>query len=392
MSRFYRPSGIRSNPSNWTDQDGRTGDSLAADGFRIERDDNDNAGFGEVDTVDPDVASFADETPRPNETLSTYRVVAFNQAGESASNTADVRTTPDAPGDLVATTIDNDSIGLEWQDFAQAEDGFELEMDSGSGFVVIDAAVPEDTETYTVTGLDPEKTYRFRLRSFNENGYSPYSNTASAVTAALPTAPAAPSGLSANWISDTRIDLSWTDNSGDETGFQVRRAIDDGSAFGPFSTIFTTAANVTSYSDTTVAADNRYRYHVRATNAAGDSTRSNNVDVSTTPDAPTGLVAVVQSSTSISLSWTDNSLAAELSQVERKVGAGSFVFVTTVAGTTFVDDELTPGTLYTYRVRDTSGDRQSAYSNESAVTTPASATYDQTVTGFQSGGFTVPAG
>ncbi|MDM8562479.1 hypothetical protein QUF54_03910, partial [Candidatus Marithioploca araucensis] len=72
-----------------------------------------------------------------------------------------------------------------------------------------------------------------------------------------------PTSLTATAVSQTQIDLSWTDNSNNETGFKVER---DGSL------ITTTLANATSHSDSGLSCGTTYSYSVKATNADGDST------------------------------------------------------------------------------------------------------------------------
>ncbi len=71
------------------------------------------------------------------------------------------------------------------------------------------------------------------------------------------------------------VSLAWTDNSTNETGFKVLRK---DTLTGSFSTVTTTAADATSYSDTVTAAGT-YKYRVSATNGYGDSTGSTVVEV-----------------------------------------------------------------------------------------------------------------
>jgi len=71
------------------------------------------------------------------------------------------------------------------------------------------------------------------------------------------------------------VSLAWTDNSTDETGFKVLRK---DTLTGSFSTVTTTAADATSYSDTVTAAGT-YKYRVSTTNSNGDSTGSKVVEV-----------------------------------------------------------------------------------------------------------------
>jgi fibronectin type 3 domain-containing protein len=80
-------------------------------------------------------------------------------------------------------------------------------------------------------------------------------------------APAAPSNLSAIGA-ENKVNISWADNSNNETGFIIERKTGSNGTFAP---IFTTAANATSYVDTNVVAGTEYFYRVSATNSGGDS-------------------------------------------------------------------------------------------------------------------------
>jgi hypothetical protein len=83
--------------------------------------------------------------------------------------------------------------------------------------------------------------------------------------AQVPAAPAAPSGLIASAVSTSQIDLSWTDNSGNEEGFKIERSTDNIT----FSQIASVGANGISYSNTALTANSKYYYRVLAYNAAG---------------------------------------------------------------------------------------------------------------------------
>ena len=109
---------------------------------------------------------------------------------------------------------------------------------------------------------------------------SDYSNTASAVTLEAPALPLAPSNLVASAFSKSQINLTWTDNSGNETGFRIERC--KGSTCTNFALIATVGANVTSYSNTKLNANTTYRYRVYAYNTSGNSGYSN-IAAATTP-------------------------------------------------------------------------------------------------------------
>jgi hypothetical protein len=91
-------------------------------------------------------------------------------------------------------------------------------------------------------------------------------------------APAAPSNLAGNAITPARVDLTWIDNSNNETGFIIERKTGINGAWSP---VTTTLGNVTSYIDTTVSPGTLYVYRVRATNVSGDSQNSNEETVTT---------------------------------------------------------------------------------------------------------------
>src|SRR5436189_4413779 len=69
-----------------------------------------------------------------------------------------------------------------------------------------------------------------------------------------PTYPAAPTRLVPVAVSSSQINLSWTDNSNDETGFKIERSSNDST----FTQISTVGANVTTYADTGLAASTIY--------------------------------------------------------------------------------------------------------------------------------------
>ena len=94
--------------------------------------------------------------------------------------------------------------------------------------------------------------------------------------------PAAPDGLGASAVSQTQINLSWTDRSGNEAGFSIERKT---SAGGTYAVIATTTANVAAYSDSTLSAGTAYYYRLRSFNIDGFSSYSVEANA-TTQSAP----------------------------------------------------------------------------------------------------------
>ena len=89
---------------------------------------------------------------------------------------------------------------------------------------------------------------------------------------------AAPGELVAVFDGAAGVQLTWTDNSSDETGFELERAP---LVNGPFSPLQTLPADTTAYLDTAIESDRPYFYRVRAVSAADTSAYSNQVFVLT---------------------------------------------------------------------------------------------------------------
>ena len=187
---------------------------------------------------------------------------------------------PAAPTNLTATTFSSSQINLSWTDNANNENGFKVEQSTdGIAFTQI-AMLASNTVSFSVTGLAASTTYQYRVVSFNDAGNSSFSNTASATTSAAPPAlPAAPSTLTAAAISSTRINLAWTDNSNNESGFKIERCKNPNCT--NFAQIAQVGANVTTFADTTVTKNTAYSYRVRAFNAGGNSSYSNTASAKT---------------------------------------------------------------------------------------------------------------
>jgi hypothetical protein len=324
-------------------------------GFRIERK---SAGgqWTMLATTAANATSYRDEAGEGGITY-TFRVQAMNAGGASAwSNEVTATTYPAAPNNVHAAAA-SASILLTWVPGSPA-DGHEIQRSVAGGRFRSLATVGGSSSSFTDSGVTGGETYAYRIRAFNHAGQSSWEESGSA-TAPLPSPPAAPSGLTLRARSESRIDVSWTDNSEDETGFQIERR----QGQSAWITLATTGVNATSFRDNGVEEARSYTYRVRSINNGGASAWSAEETAMTPPAAPTSITTDSGGGGQINVSWVNGSVGATGFEIQRRIGTGSFRRFASVdaTATAIVDTGLVVGESYTYRIRATNEGGSSAW-------------------------------
>ena len=173
-------------------------------GYRVERRlDGSAEEWRQVGTTAANVTTFTDGSGLLPGRTYVYRVRAVNEAGASAPSNADAVQTPGDAGAPAATRLEAGvlsprAIRLSWRD-VEGETGYRVErrVDGTDGPWTEVATTAANVTRYVDEGLEPGKTYLYRVRAFNEAGESPNSNVAFATTPGEGTRPAAPRGLRA---------------------------------------------------------------------------------------------------------------------------------------------------------------------------------------------------
>jgi len=342
-------------------------------GYEVERGTGEGEEWTSVATVAGDALGWDDAQLAPS-TVYRYRVRATNDAGASEwSNVATVRTAPAAPTELKATTLSGTSIRLTWKGNAAEGTGFRLDRTlEGSGVWVRVIEADVTTLSHDDTGLLQGTAYTYRVRTVTPEGLSAWSASVTASTRPAP--PVAPSGLRASVRSSSTLRLAWTDNSNNETGFQMWRSPDGTTGW---TNVGTAQANATWWDNTGLAPGTKYFYRIRAVNSGGASPFTSVVNATTSsvpPAVPSDLVATATSPTAIHLAWTDNANDETGFEVERSLnGTTGWSSVGAPAANTTSWDDTTAAesTAYYYRVRATGAGNPSSFSNTANSTTPA---------------------
>jgi len=209
--------------------------------------------------------------------------------------------------------------------------------------------------------------YYYRIWAKTSYNISDYSDQISVTcTNLIP-----PSGLKASAISGTGIELSWNDNSSNESGFEVWRMVDNSTIWELVTGV---EKNVRTYQDLYLTAGKQYSYKVRAyiSEAAIYSLYSNSAaTITTVPDPPTNLTFGKVSSTAIKLVWKDNSQNESGFIVEKKNETNdtwSEIASLSANITSYTITGLIDTQTYTYRIKAFNSVYNSvSYSNEVKV-------------------------
>jgi hypothetical protein len=214
-----------------------------------------------------------------------------------------------------------------------------------------------------------------------------------------PYAPLSPSNLSVSSASSTSLNLKWSDNTNRELGYKIERSTDGSN----FSQVATLSGSATSYTNTGLSSGKKYYYRVRAYNEYGNSSYTNTASATTgsssssggtssgstltiPPAAPTSLSLSSPSSTSIKLTWRDNSVREDGYKIYRSTDGSSFSQVATVGAsvTSYTNSGLSSSKKYYYKVTAYNEYGNSSYTNTASLTTGSS--------GTSGGGTSTPSG
>jgi hypothetical protein len=341
--------------------------------------------FSAIDTVAANSTSFRDTNVTATTTYK-YRVKGYNTLMQSGYSNEVTTSTPlftiSAPGSLTVV-LNTSPLGadLNWNDNSSNETGFKVQRalgDIGSATVFVDiATLGAGVTSYADASVSQLTTYTYRVYAYNADTVSTFSNKADIPIPALDVD--APDQLTAQ-AKFQRVELAWADNSNNEDGFIIERAVQN-----PFPSSYTVidmvAAGVTTYIDGNVAEMVTYKYRVKGYNSITESDYSNEILVTTlvsTVNPPSNLTAILHmpEANKVDLSWEDNS-TNELGFIIQRITGDSlqvagFVSIDTVGAnmTVYTDTTVNTTTMYTYRICAYNSNTISVFSNKTQVLTP----------------------
>ena len=334
-------------------------------------------------TVDtPSVASTV-ISGLTNGTNYSFRVFAVNAAVTNVNNiatsgatastvvTAMPKTTASAPRALTPVAGDR-QITLTWtapvDNGGVALTGYAVQRSADGGRTWTNALTTgPSTVTATITGLSNGVAYVFRVAATNSAGTGAASTWVTSAPVAPPAAPASvaavamATGATLNWVAPS------DDGGAAIVGYRIEQSTDGGATWG--STVQLGAvvqaqslrkrafddaglSTSTSLQVTGLQTGRSYIFRVQAYSVVGMSPWNQIAVTAGLPPTTPGAPQVTPLQTIAVVTWAPSTAAgAPTYTVQRSADGGrTWVTVTTTSATTFTDNGLTSGTVYSYRI------------------------------------------
>lgn len=313
-------------------------------GYRVYR--TEDGTTTQLGDVAADVTSYSDTDVSSGDAL-TYDVVAFNPGGESEAATAQGVTPCEASAkpvvDNFTTGYSDDAhalpyVSLEWSATTVTDYSWRVERDGGSGYSALTTVTNSSALAYTDAAVVSDSLYSYRIVA--SKGACEIGSDAASITG--PPLPVPSTDVTVSAAATDTVDVTWTDNNANETGYEVW--LYDGANWALQTT---TVADATSAEVDMQAADTEVLVAVIG-RAAGYVTRANldafGASGWTLPAAPDDLMVSGAGTDYIELSWE----ASPNNRAARILRDG--VEVATDAQNVFIDDGLVEGQTYGYTV------------------------------------------
>ncbi len=342
-------------------------------GFEIQRKNvSQSTNWVTAGLISPNSTEFTDQGLSARNTY-TYRVAALLTNNKAYSNEVTVTTAnADIPGPSnLSAGFDYAlrKVVVRWNDNTVQEIGTKIERKTPNGSFLEVGEVNADVKIFYDSIYTANSTYTYRARHITTEGfYTPYSNEDTVYIPLLP--PKSPTNLKISEIvSGVSYFLTWTDNSNDETAFEIWRKAQSNGIYELYQVVTKNSLTVTDLNPGII-----YFFKVRAYKGTLYSDYTN--EVITPLQKPTELTGTVPTGQiRVDLTWIDNSQNETRFEIERRMtGSINFERVAIVGNniTSYSDNGpgLYRGNSYEYRIKAANDITASEYSNIIQITIP----------------------
>ncbi|PIP77530.1 MAG: hypothetical protein COW85_08520 [Ignavibacteria bacterium CG22_combo_CG10-13_8_21_14_all_37_15] len=354
-------------------------DYLNLNGFRIYRKTEATGIYAKIKEVAAKSFNANDESVDPL-SVYFYKVVAYNERGESPSSNVVSSSgsasggTILAPTNVSAVALGSRKIFLNWQDNSDNENYFKIERKTLYSNYEQIGILPFNVTSFKDSGygLVPSTDYIYRIKAVSNDDSV---TSAEVSTKTLNYDLLVPQNLRTINLNSKTVRLVWVDNNTNETQTLIERR---SASSLTYSIIGSAQADETQFDDADVIFGLTYYYRIRVTDNINFSGYTNEVSAnvqSVSINAPSNLQAYYGPNNTINLTWRDNSNNEVNFSVERASDTSLADFTEIAVSdkdiAEFVDASTVGGKTYAYRIRATDGIVFSGYSNVITIKNPS---------------------
>ncbi len=239
----------------WTDNDSN------ATGYLVLRSRDGKNFYADVRLANASANSFVDTAADSGEKY-YYEIVAYRGSVTSAASAAASATIAVAAPSGLTTSIVNGAITLNWTGNDKWANAYQIlrSTDNHSFSVLNTSIVTSYTDIHAKTGI----TYYYEVTALHNSVASAATSSASNV---LPLA--APSNLTLSSNQNSTVNLSWTSNDTNATGYDIQVSTDGGKTWSDLAQV--SGVKTTTYTDSTTSDGSTYTYEVKATSTSAAS-------------------------------------------------------------------------------------------------------------------------
>nr|NQU91827.1 hypothetical protein [Bacteroidota bacterium] len=278
------------------------------EGFKLDCKRGDDPWQVDYKTCPKETRSWNDAGIVPDPLLNySYRLYAFAGSHCSTEQTATSSAAIEAPSDLKSEKLSDKSYKITWTDNSTGEQGFKIDrkIDEGN-WILAYGTVAANQTNFIDTNVFRAINVEYRVYAFYEGFES--SKAMANVNVEL----TAPTELQISNNSVTSLTITWKGNSTGEDGFNIEKKYEGGTWE------LLAATTVPHYEDIDVQLNTQLYYRVCAFIGNYSSFWTENNFYATVPP-PTDLVTIINSMTSITITWAYELTGQEGFKVDRKV-------------------------------------------------------------------------
>ncbi|MEA3476080.1 MAG: hypothetical protein U9R23_06560 [Candidatus Cloacimonadota bacterium] len=152
--------------------------SVGEEGFSLDRKIGEDEWIIKYTIIDPNETQYTDYSNSLNE-ICYYRISAFSGSSNSITISDSVQVILPAPTNLTST-LDDNTVLLNWNDNSNSEDGFYIERKTPESEYGLLASVTENVTNYSDNTIENNIVYYYRVYAYKQTINSNYSNETTA--------------------------------------------------------------------------------------------------------------------------------------------------------------------------------------------------------------------